>query len=315
LFPFFLAQSEELYKLLHIEGGADCIIKLFRQVIMAHPVPPVRPSPIAGTWYSGDPAVLREEIELFLARADPCAPKGEIVGLIVPHAGYRYSGSTAGFGYRCVEGRSYDVVAVVSPLHMFHPAELLTSAHKAYHTPLGKVDIDAREMQTLKDSLFTRSGLSLTEISNDNEHSLEIQLPFLQAALDGEFKLIPLMVRTNDEKPVAQLGAALGQVLKGKNALLVASTDLSHFYNEHEAGQLDREMLLQIETFSPSGVLHAEKAGTGFACGAGAVATVLTAAKALGANRVTVLHHATSADTTHDPSSVVGYGAAVITRE
>ena len=282
---------------------------------MAHLVSPVRPSPIAGTWYSGDPEVLRKEIELFLAEADPCTLKGDIVGLIVPHAGYRYSGTTAGYGYRCLVGKSYDVCAVVSPLHMFHPAPLLTSAHQAYHTPLGEVEIEAQDLRKLKEALLTESGLTLTEIPNDNEHSLEIQLPFLQVALKEPFKLIPLMVRTNAEKSITRLGEALAEVLKGKNALLVGSTDLSHFYNEHEARVLDREMLAQIEAFSPLGVLHAEEAGTGFACGAGAVATVLTAAKALGANHVTLLHHSTSADTTHDPSSVVGYGAAVITRD
>ncbi len=277
-------------------------------------VTPVRPSPIAGTWYSGDPEVLRKEINLFLAEASPCTLTEEVVGVIVPHAGYRYSGATAGYGYRCVMGKSYDICAVVSPLHMFHPAELLTSAHTAYNTPLGKVPIDAQELQFLKDTLFSSSGLTLTEISNDNEHSLEIQLPFLQVALKGEFKLIPLMIRTEAEKAIFQVGEALAHVLKGKNALLVASTDLSHFYNEHEARILDHEMLAQIEAFSPEGVLRTEKAGTGFACGAGAVATVLTAAKALGANHVHLLHHSTSADSTHDTSSVVGYGAAVITR-
>ena len=123
------------------------------------------------------------------------------------------------------------------------------------------------------------------------------------------------MVRTEAERAITQLGEALADRLRGKNALLVASTDLSHFYNEHEARTLDHEMLSQFKAFSASGVLQAELAGTGFACGAGAVATVLTAAKALGANRVTVLHHSTSADTTHDQSSVVGYGAAVITRD
>lgn len=282
---------------------------------MTHLVPSVRPSPIAGTWYSGDPVLLRKEIELFLAQADPCVVEGEVVGIIVPHAGYRYSGHTAGFGYRCIVGKSYDLCVVVSPLHNFHPSQILTSAHRAYATPLGKVEIDAAELQSLKDELFTKSGLSITDISNDSEHSLEIQLPFLQVALESPFKLLPLMVRTNAEKAITQLGEALADRLQGKNALLVASTDLSHFYNEHEARTLDHEMLAQFKAFSPSGVLQADSAGTGFACGAGAVATVLIAAKALGANRITVLHHSTSADTTHDQSSVVGYGAAVITRD
>lgn len=281
---------------------------------MVHPISSVRPSPIAGTWYSGVPEQLRKEIEGFLAQAEPCQVEGEVIGLIVPHAGYRYSGRTAGYGYRCVMGKSYDLCAVVSPLHTAHPAQLLTSAHQSYSTPLGQVEIDTACLRSLEQGLFTASGLTLTEIANDSEHALEIQLPFLQVALKDSFKLIPLMVRTESEKMTTKLGEALAGLLQGKKALLVASTDLSHFYDEEKARSLDHEMLAQIKAFSPTGVLHAELSGSGFACGAGAVATVLTAAQALGANRVTVLHHSTSADTTHDPSSVVGYGAAIITK-
>ena len=280
---------------------------------MVHPISPVRPSPIAGTWYSGSPEVLLREIEHFLAEADPSPLEGRVIGLIVPHAGYRYSGKTAGYAYRCVMGKQYDVCVVVSPLHMAHTAELLTSAHQYYETPLGHVEIDLPLLRDFEHHLFSSSGLTLTEIANDNEHSLEIELPFLQVALQDHFKLLPLMVRSESEKVITALGESLAAALQGKNALLVASSDLSHFYSEHEARVLDKAMLAQIEAMSPDGVLRAEHTGSGFACGAGAVATVLTAARALGADRVTIVHHSTSADATHDESSVVGYGAAVIT--
>jgi hypothetical protein len=281
---------------------------------MTHPISTVRPSPIAGTWYSGNPNVLRKEIESYLHNAEPCKVSGSLVGLIVPHAGYRYSGKTAGFGYRCVQGLNFDLCVVVSPLHQAHPAQLLTSAHQFFETPLGQVKMDLHAIRTFQHLLFEDSGLTLTEIANDDEHSLEIQLPFLQVALTKPFQLLPIMVRSETEKVITIVGETLAKVVSGRNVLLVASTDLSHFYSEHEARVLDREMLSQIEAFSPSGVLKAEQTGTGFACGAGAVATVLTAAKALGADRVTQVHYSTSADATHDPSSVVGYGAAVITK-
>lgn len=281
---------------------------------MVHPITAVRPSPIAGTWYSGNPDVLRKEIDGYLSHADPCKHEGRVTGLVVPHAGYRYSGRTAGFGYRCIQGASFDLVAVVSPLHQAHPALLLTTAHQYFETPLGQVKVDEHSLRTLQHLLFEDSGLTLTEIANDSEHSLEIQLPFLQVALQKPFHLLPVMVRSESEKVVKVVGETLSKVVSGLNVLLVASSDLSHFYTQSEAKVLDHEMLAQIEAFSPEGVLQAERSGKGFACGAGAVAVVLTAAKALGADRVTLVHHSTSADATHDASSVVGYGAAVITR-
>lgn len=111
------------------------------------------------------------------------------------------------------------------------------------------------------------------------------------------------------------LGSALAEVLKHRNALLVASTDLSHFYPLPIANQLDTEMLSLIEAFSPQGVLQAEESATAFACGAGAVAAVLVAARELGGNEVKILHYSTSAEETLDSSSVVGYGAAVVLQQ
>lgn len=281
---------------------------------MVHPVSPVRPSPIAGTWYSGSPEVLRREIEGFLKEAGPCNYEGSLAGLVVPHAGYRYSGKTAGYGYRCIEGAAFDLVVIVSPLHQAHPALLLTTAHQYYETPLGQVKVDQHAVRTFAHLLFEDSGLALTEIANDAEHSLEIQLPFLQVGLRKPFQILPLMVRTESEKMVKVVGETLAKVVGGLNVLLIASSDLSHFYTEREAKVLDQAMMAQIEAFSPEGVLQAEQTGKGFACGAGAVAVVLTAAKSLGADKVTLVHHSTSAEATHDTSSVVGYGAAIITR-
>jgi AmmeMemoRadiSam system protein B len=155
-------------------------------------------------------------------------------------------------------------------------------------------------------------GIHLSPITNDPEHSLEIELPFLQRSLVGEFTLLPVMVRAQEPKVSKGLGKALASVLRGQDALLVASTDLSHFYTQAVANALDAEMLAQIEAFSPDGAFEAEKSGKGSACGLGALAAVLWAAQELGADTVKILHHATSGDVTGDFSSVVGYGAAVI---
>ncbi|NMB61113.1 MAG: AmmeMemoRadiSam system protein B [Chloroflexi bacterium] len=271
----------------------------------------IRPSPIAGTWYSDRPAVLQQEINDYLSRVKSPVIEGKIIGLIAPHAGYRYSGPTAAFAYRAVQGLQFDIVAILSPFHAYTPEELLTTRHSAYQTPLGIIPID-RELLHDFEQRLVENEIFVTEISRDGEHSLEIQLPFLQVTLDEKFHLFPLMIRTHDPQKIEVIAQAAATVLKGRNALIIASTDLSHFYEQRTANMFDKEMLQRIETLAPDQVLEAERDGKGFACGAGAVAAVLRITQLLGASKVQVLHYRTSGDETGDFSSVVGYGAAAI---
>jgi AmmeMemoRadiSam system protein B len=184
----------------------------------------------------------------------------------------------------------------------------LTSAHAAYQTPLGAVRIDREAVDAIS------RKVPLTAIRKDPEHALEIELPFLQRALNGDFSLIPLMLRDQTYAMAAKVGAAIAEVVAGGNALLVASSDLSHFYTEAQARALDTVMMGHIENFDPEGVIRADDEGRAFACGRAAVAAVLVAARALGGSRVTVVGYGTSADATGDRSRVVGYGAAAITK-
>jgi len=275
-------------------------------------VSPVRPSPIAGMWYDGNPDALARAVDCYLDQAELPELPGEVIAIIAPHAGHKYSGSVAGYAFATVRGRSFDLVAVLSPMHQPYYESLLTTAHEAYATPLSEVQVDNDAIADLDARLRRILGEGLTPIAYDQEHSLEIELPFLQRALVGEFKLLPVMARSQSAKVSQQLGAALAETLRGKNALVVASTDLSHFYTQTEAVAYDTEMLHRIESFSPEDVLCADKEKQGFACGLGALTAVLWAAKALGADTVKVLRHATSGDVTGDFSSVVGYGSAVV---
>ena len=271
----------------------------------------VRPSPILGSWYSANPKELTGQIEKYVDSAEIYAVPGRIVGLVAPHAGHRYSGRTAGYAYRTVFKQSYDLVVVVAPLHSYFPAPILTSAHKYYGTPLGKVAVAQDYVNTLNGFLKKQGIVELYPLANDEEHSIEIQLPFLQYCLAGSFELLPVMVRPKDLALTNALGLALSETIQECSALLIASTDLSHFYTKSEAYRFDQEMLSQIEQFSPAGVLKAEESGSGFACGAGALATVMAASRASRANAAKVLHYSTSAEETGDSNSVVGYGAAV----
>lgn len=272
----------------------------------------IRPSPIAGMWYSADPKRLADEVDAYITQAHLPAFDGQVIGIVTPHAGYRFSGSTAGYAFRTIQGSSFDLAAVVSPMHEYHPASILTTAHQAYATPLGDVPVDRQAVEELTLLLNNQTGIDLIAVANDGEHSLEIELPFLQRALAGSFHLIPLMVRTQTAAVLEVLGKSLAKVLASRNAILVASTDLSHFYPEMVARRLDAGMLEIIEGFDPAAVLDAEADGKGHACGAAAIATVMWAARDMGANKVVVLNHSTSGDETGDYSQVVGYGAAVL---
>jgi AmmeMemoRadiSam system protein B len=281
----------------------------------------VRPSPIAGQWYPADPRRLATQVDQYMDAAELPELGGEVMAVMAPHAGHLYSGPVAGYAFAALRGLNPDLVVVVSPMHYPYDEPLLTTAHAAYATPLGTIPVERQALLTLDGYLRQSLGYGLAAVAHDPEHSLEIELPFLQRALAGPFSLLPIMVREQDERTAKALGQALARLilespeLAGKNALLVASTDLSHFYPQTVAVQLDGAMLRQVEAFDPGGVIRVEEEGKGFACGRGALAAVLWAAKGLGADRAQVLRHATSGDVTGDYDRVVGYGAAVFTRQ
>ena len=274
----------------------------------------VRPSPIAGTWYEGDRVRLARAVDAYLDAARVPALDGEVVAVIAPHAGHKYSGPVAAYAFAPLRGRTFDLVAVISPFHNIAHQPLITSAHAAYSTPLGDIPVDKSALIELDVQLKSELGFGLAPMTRDREHSLEIELPFIQRALASDFKLLPVMIRDQEPDVARGLGLALANVLKDKNAMLVASTDLSHFYDQQTANRLDREMLKRFESFQPESIFEAEYTGKGFACGHAAVASVMWAARELGADKVQVLHHATSGDVTGDFSQVVGYGAAVVLR-
>lgn len=277
--------------------------------------PNLRPSPIAGTWYEGKPEILKRNIDNYLDRAKLPELSGDVIAVIAPHAGHRYSGAVAGYAFAALRDQRPDLVAVISPMHHAYMEPLITSSHNAYATPLGPIPIDKSVLEELNALLKADLGFGLSAVPRDPEHSLEIELPFLQRALAAEFKLLPIMVRAQDPNLSEELGKALASVLREKNYIIVASTDLSHFYDQETAKKLDSEMLRQIEAFTPEGVFEAERTGKGFACGHAAVAAVLWAARELGADTVKLLHYATSGDVTGDYSGVVGYGAVAILKQ
>ncbi|NPA06198.1 MAG: AmmeMemoRadiSam system protein B [Chloroflexi bacterium] len=278
----------------------------------------VRPSPLAGTWYPADPATLASWIDRLLADAQADLPRdwdpSRVVALIAPHAGLRYSGPVAARAYAAVTGQSYERVAVVGPMHHLVRAPLLTTAHDAWETPLGLVPVDQATLDQIDFALRARGLPGLARVANDPEHSLEMEVIFLQRALAGPFRLVPLMLATVAPGVLQGLGHVLADHMRPGTDLLVASSDLSHYYPQDVANALDAEMLRRILSLDPMAVLQAEEEGKGFACGRAAIATVLWAAKALGAREAVLLGYATSGDVTGDYQQVVGYPAVALLR-
>jgi len=274
----------------------------------------IRQSVIAGSWYPGQPDVLRRTLEGYLADAEKVELEGELRALISPHAGYAYSGPTAAHAYKQLEdGAAFDTVAVLSPLHQAYLGRFAVTKAGYYETPLGLVEVDAELVDALG------KEVTLNRVGFDGEHSLEIQLPLLQQVL-GTFTLLPVMLGeslTSDRglATCRELSVALAKLLRDRKALIVASTDLSHLYDYNDVVRHDRVMIELVERFDIEGLARALIEGRCQACGGAPVVAALLTAQALGANRAKVLHYTNSGEVTGNrrPGNyTVGYMAAAI---
>jgi AmmeMemoRadiSam system protein B/AmmeMemoRadiSam system protein A len=271
----------------------------------------IRKSVIAGTWYPGDPATLAGDIRNYLQKVPAQVIGGPVVGLISPHAGYVYSGQIAAYGYRLIEGQRYDAVVVIGPSHrvMFHGASVWTSG--GYETPLGVVPVDKELAGAI---LEVAPVLKSDRKPHAGEHSVEIQLPFLQVVL-GSFVFVPIVMGTQDHGTCEAVAEAIFRAAKGKNVLVVGSSDLSHFHTYEEAKRLDQTVVDLVQKGDHRGLSRELEGGTCEACGGGPVITAMLYAEKTGARGVKVLKYANSGDVTGDWRQVVGYLSAAFFRE
>ncbi|MCL4490263.1 MAG: AmmeMemoRadiSam system protein B [Chloroflexi bacterium] len=274
----------------------------------------VRPSPIAGTWYPGTRSELERTVDDLLASADHIPASDELIGLVVPHAGYPYSGQTAAFAYRQLEGLTFDLVVLLGPSHYEDYGPQAVSAKNYYATPLGTVPLAQDVIQAVADRV------PLTRVEHDREHSLEIQLPFLQRMLTS-FQLVPLMLYLpiylmgpEAVSPSELLGAAIAQAVRGRRVLLVASSDLSHLYDDRAVERFDAHTAELVQAMDLPGLeQYMWKSHECRACGDAAIVALLSAAKQLGADRARVFKRTNSSEVTgsHIPGQyAVGYMAA-----
>ena len=274
----------------------------------------IRHPVVAGQFYTADPALLREEVEKYIDDAE-VFPEFEPVAIIAPHAGYVFSGWIAGYSFRQIRGKHYDVVVVISPCHIEYFGFSAVMTEGSYQTPLGRIPVEknlAEELCAQSELIVDSRKGHFSSRGGRREHALEVELPFLQVAL-GDFKLIPIVMGDQSWENCEALGVALGKVLTGKKALIVASTDLSHFHHYREANRLDSALIEALELYQPEETCRQLILRKLEACGGGPVVAAMIAGKMLGAEGLKALKYANSGDVpVGSKDSVVGYLAAVI---
>jgi len=267
----------------------------------------IRKAAVAGSWYPGTRPALVAAVERHLA-ATGRDLAGDLVALVSPHAGLMYSGPVAAHAYRLLRGRTFDLVVLVGPSHFVGFDGVAVVADGGFETPLGAAAIDAEVARALVDA---------TPVVSDDagpharEHSLEMQLPFVQH-LAPDARIVPLLMGYQTDATARALGAALAAVLKGRRALVIASTDLSHYHDAGTATKMDRVVIDCVERFDADALQAALTARPDHACGGGPTVAVMRAARLLGARDAVVLDYADSGDVSGDKSAVVGYLAAAL---
>jgi AmmeMemoRadiSam system protein B len=271
----------------------------------------LRRAAVAGSWYPGTASAINAEVDSYLEAARAAPPPGRLVALVSPHAGLRYSGPVAAHGYGLLRGSAGGLsVVMVGPSHRAAFDGVAVHAHGAWETPLGRAAIDEEIAQALLDAdgvVFDDPGV------HRDEHSLEMQMPFLQRLVSG-LRIVPLLMGSQSRREVEALGAALGKALAGRRALLVASSDLSHYQPAAVANRLDAVVVDAVGRFDDESLLGRLEARDNVACGGGPLVAVMKAARALGADRASVLKYGDSGDVgERDKSHVVGYLSAALT--
>jgi len=267
---------------------------------------PLRPEAVAGSWYPGRPESLAKEVDQYLS-AVPDEPSSErVFGLVVPHAGLVYSGPVAAWAYRAVQGADFDVVVLVGPSHRVGFDGVALYPKGGFSTPLGPMAIDA----DVADAIRAAASVVHDDVTvHAPEHSLEMQLPFLRRVLPST-PIVPLLMGYQSADTVDSLAAGLASALAGHRALLVASSDLSHYLDARTASIVDREVLECVDRFDADGLLDALRIRPDHACGGGPIVAVMRAARALGARAGRVLRYGDSGDVSGNKKAVVGYMAA-----
>lgn len=266
----------------------------------------LREPAVAGYFYPRDEKSLHKTINDFFSRVVHDQDFGHIYGIIAPHAGYTYSGLTAAYAYKLIHRGNYDTVVVLSPSHREYFNAISIYSGNAYKTPLGEIEVN----QDLSEKLVKGSEYIMRgEEGHRAEHALEVHLPFLQITL-GKFRIVPIVMGDQNNKLIDELADRLSEIVDEKT-LIVASSDLSHFYNAATAEKLDGKIEERIKNYDYNGLWDDIKLKKSEACGGGLMVCLMKAMKKAGIDNSSVLYRCNSGDVSGDYSEVVGYISAV----
>jgi AmmeMemoRadiSam system protein B len=274
----------------------------------------------AGAFYEEDAESLKRQIKnCFLHKLGPgkipeVAVKGprNIVGLVCPHAGYMFSGPVAAHAYYnlALDGKP-DIAVIFGPNHTGYGTALAIMKEGIWRTPLGDVEIDG----DVANRIVQQSRIiDIDESAHRFEHSIEVQLPFLQYLYASDFKIVPICFLMQDLTSAREVGMAVAKAITGKNAVIIASSDMTHYEPQERAAEKDKRAIEALETMNEATFYSVVEAQHLSACGYGAIAALVAAAKALGAKEAKLLSYKTSGDVIGDYSSVVGYAAVCFTK-
>jgi len=274
----------------------------------------------AGVFYEGNAESLKRQIgDCFLHKLGPgkipevvmTGPK-QVVGLVCPHAGYMFSGPVAAHAYYklALDGKP-DVAVIFGPNHMGYGSALAVMNEGFWRTPLGDVEVNGEiANQIVHESRI----IDVDDSAHRFEHSIEVQLPFLQYLYGSEFKIVPICFLMQDLPSAREVGESVAKVLAGKNAVVIASSDMTHYEPQERAAKKDRLALEAVEAMDETKFYSTVEAQRISACGYGPIAALITAAKILGAKEAKLLCYKTLGDVIGDYSSVVGYAAVCFTK-
>ena len=265
----------------------------------------IKQSVVAGQFYPADREQLSSMIRLYLSSASLIDLEGKLLGMMVPHAGYVYSGPVAAYAYRQLGTRSYRRVVVIGPSHYAPFPGISALDMESYRTPLGVIPIDREVVRKL---IASRDWIRYEPRLYEKEHSLEVQLPFLQRTL-SDFKLIPLIMGDSSPPLCREFAEVLLETLGTEGILYLASSDMSHYFPYDRAREMDGLTLEEMKSLDTQKLFQLQIEGKSQLCGLGPVLTLMELLQKAGGGNVNVLHYANSGDVSGDKSRVVGYGA------
>jgi AmmeMemoRadiSam system protein B len=271
---------------------------------------------VSGIFYPSNPFELRKTIEQsFLDRKfgpgtiTMSNGRRRIFGLVSPHAGYAYSGSVAANGFCQISNMEFETIIITGPNHYGIGSGIATMRGTSWETPIGKVELNDEFIDRIsKDSI-----IDVDDFSHSRDHCLEVQLPFLQYMRNSNFNIVPIILMLQDIETAKEVGKLISRTMKTENTkgLIIASSDFTHYEPNAEAHRKDLELINAISSLDVTAFYETLERLDISACGYGAIASVMIAAKELGATRGELLRYATSGDVTGDTSSVVGYASII----